>query len=398
MELPIKSILDSDLYKFTMQQAVLELFPNVDVTYRFKNRGKHRFTKDFLSILRESIQQMANLSLYDSEYLWLKEKIPFLKPWYLEYLKNYRFNPSQISTYLDREDDNLELSISGKWHSTILWEVPLMALISEIYFKEVDTNWEEDAESIELNARQKIEEMYMNKCLFSEFGTRRRRRYNVQDIVNNVFTKFQKEHQHPCFVGTSNVHLAMKYGIKAIGTMAHEWIMAMSVIESLRHANFYALKNWEKVYNADLGIALTDTFGTDSFFENFNKRHSKTYDGVRHDSGCPFDFTDKTITHYKNLGINPLSKFIIFSDSLNVNKAINIKKYCEDKINCSFGIGTHFTNDFQNSPALNMVIKLWSVYGVPVVKLGDGDGKEMGDKDAVRVAKWTMFGTPLDEQ
>lgn len=392
---PIKSILDNDLYKFTMQQAVLELFPKIRVTYRFKNRGQQRFNPHFVQRLRESINEMQNLSLSKDEYLWIKENIPFLKPLYCEYLKNYRYNPKEVYCYLDDNWD-LNISINGSWHSTILWEVPLMALVSELYFSYVETEWAEfsNVKNIRTKACEKEKRLVDAGAMFTDFGTRRRRSFLVQDEVVGTFVRMG----YPNFIGTSNVHLAMKYGIKAIGTMAHEWIMAMSVVEGLRHANYHALQNWVRVYNSDLGIALTDTFGTDSFFENFNKRLTKLYDGVRHDSGNPFDFTNKVIEHYTKMGVDPRSKIIVFSDGLNIDRAIELNEYCKGKIRASFGIGTHFTNDFENSPALNMVIKLWAVENTPVVKLSDSEGKVIGDRDAVRVALWTFFGKPLDEE
>jgi nicotinate phosphoribosyltransferase len=391
----LQSILDTDMYKLTMQQAVLELFPDVKVSYRFKNRGKQRFTPEFLQLLRQEIQKMSQLSLSIEEYSWLKANIPFFKPSYLEYLKNYRYDPNEVTCFLNEEKD-LELSINGKWHSTIMWEVPLMALISELYFKNIDTEWNHSDIEAEVRAGDKMRKLAKAGATFADFGTRRRRSSFVQTSVVGVMKRIQARMDYPCFAGTSNVYFAMKYGVKPIGTMAHEWIMGMSVVEGLRHANFHALQNWVRVYNSDLGIALTDTFGSDAFFDNFNKRLSKLYDGVRHDSGCPFEFADKVIVHYERMGIDPMSKTIVFSDGLNTDKAIEIKKYCEDKIKCSFGIGTHLTNDFENSPALNMVIKLWSVNDVPVVKLSDVDGKIMGDVDAVRVAEWTFRDKPLD--
>ncbi len=394
MEPIINSILDTDLYKLTMQQAVLELFPEVNVEYRFKNRGKQRFTLEFFFLLKKEIQKMVSLSLSNREYSWLKNNIPFFKPQYLEFLKNYRFNPEEIEISLDKDRD-LEISIKGPWRTTILWEVPLMALISELYFKTIDDDWDYWESEIQTNAYNKIKLLTENQCSFADFGTRRRRSFNVQDEVIREFNSFNKDSMKNNFVGTSNVYFAKKYEIKAIGTMAHEFIMGMSILEGLRHSNYYSLQNWVRVYNSDLGIALTDTFGSESFFENFNKRLSKLYDGIRHDSGCPFELIDEAIKHYKKMGIDPLSKSIVFSDGLNVDKAIEIKKYCENKIKCSFGIGTHLTNDFENSPALNMVIKLWSCEGVPVVKLSDTPGKEMGDPDAVKVAKWTFYGEKL---
>jgi len=389
----INSILDSDMYKFTMQQAVLELFPNENVSYRFKNRGKQRFNVRFLELLKEQIDYMSQLALTHYEYSWIKGNIPFFKPMYLEYLRNYRFNPNEVECYLC--DNDLVVNIQGSWHSTILWEVPLMAMISELYFKTMDTEWAGDMETVMDNqtslAYEKHGRLIAARCTYADFSTRRRRSFANQEN----FLRIVSSSKDIYFVGTSNVFFAMQFGLKPIGTMAHEWFMGNSVLEGLRHANYRALDNWIRVYGADLGIALTDTYGSEAFFANFNKRLARDYDGVRHDSGDPLEFADKVINHYNKLGINPRTKVIIFSDGLNVDKAIEIKEYCEGKIQCSFGIGTHFSNDFEGSPALNMVIKLWDVNGVPVVKLSDNPIKVMGDPDAVAVAKWTFFDEPL---
>ena len=201
------------------------------------------------------------------------------------------------------------------------------------------------------------------------------------------------------FVGTSNVYLAMKYGVKPIGTMAHEWIQGHCVLGGIRHANRYALDAWTRVYRGNLGIALTDTYGTNAFLEDFDTYLAKLFDGVRHDSGDPFRFVDKIVAHYKKLGINPRSKTIVFSDNLKPTTCIALLHYCEDNdICCSFGIGTNFTNDFPLSPlkALNMVIKLVRLNGIPVVKLSDDLGKIIGDPDMVRVIRYLYLGTPLD--
>ena len=380
-----------------MQQAVLELFPTAMVKYKFINRGKQRFNEKFLKALRTEIDAMATLKLTNEEYVWFKKTCPYIKNSYFDYLKNYRFNPNQVKIGLT-EDNNLWLEIEGLWCETILWEVPLMAMISELYFKIVETkwNWHKDAiADYRWNVAGKMNTLAKHNALLSEFGTRRRRSFDVQYAVMQTLT-FRNMYKN--FVGTSNVYLAMVFGVKPIGTAAHEWVMGNSVLEGLRNANYYAWNNWCRVYSGSLGIALTDTYGTDAFLNNFNMRLAKLYDGVRHDSGCPFVFTDKIIAHYKKNGIDPITKTIVFSDGLNVETAVKIREYCEGKIKCSFGIGTNLTNDFEYSPALNMVIKLYEVNNVPVVKLSDNPGKEMGDKDALRVAKWTFYGTPLDKE
>lgn len=392
----IKSILDNDLYKFTMQQSVLELFPQARATYKFKNRGPHKFTNNFIAALKDVVEEtFPKLKLSNQEYLFLKEKCSYLKPQYLEYLKNYRYNPDELKFHLDK-DDNLDLTISGELHKTILWEVPIMSIISEVFFNVIEKDWaysfkEEDYAWATQNKKNILID---NGCIFADFGTRRRRNYNIQDLIVKQFSKSSKDGPGK-FVGTSNVHLAMKYDVKPIGTMAHEWIMINSALEGLRNANYYALQNWVRVYNSNLGIALTDTYGTEAFLNNFNIRLSKLYDGVRHDSGDPIEFAEKIVNHYNKLNIDPTSKTIVFSDSLNPQKAVEINKYCQNKIKCSFGIGTNFTNDFEKSKALNMVIKLYSVNNIPVVKLSDDLGKETGEENALKVAKWTFFNEPV---
>jgi len=401
----IRSILDNDLYKFTMQMAVLELFPDVVAEYRFTNRGLQRFNEDFVRELKRIIdEETPKIILTDDEYTWLKESCPFFKPMYLEYLRNYRFDPSEVSVNLSGDDD-LDLRIKGPWHSSILWEIVLMAIISELYFDTVEPDWKNKKDksgSGYVSLLKKYasfmddigRELESGNCAFSEFGTRRRRSFELHDTVINALSGLET------FSGTSNVFFAKKYGLRAIGTIGHEWIMGISALLGLRNANLFALENWAEIYKGDLGIALSDTFGSGPFFDNFNLKLSKLYDGVRHDSGNPFTFADRVIEHYTKAGIDPMKKLIVFSDSLHARDAIKIKEYCEGKINCSFGIGTSLTNNpdfFSTSPPLNMVIKLHSVNGIPVVKLSDDEGKETGDPDAIRVANYTFGRKGLDE-
>jgi nicotinate phosphoribosyltransferase len=346
----------------------------------------------------ENINALSTLTLTESEFEFLKG-YKFLGVSYLEYLRNYRFNPTQVTVKF--LDGDLDIEIYGPWHETILWEVPLMAIISEAYFEHVDNDWKFTGFSSG-NGETWVNKQY-NKTIakankltemsdkFTDFGTRRRRSYDVQDLVVKAF----KESKVPNFFGTSNVHFAHKYGLKAIGTMAHEWIMGVSALESLRYANRFALQKWQEVYGGSLGYALTDTFGTDAFFRDFDTSLARLYDGVRHDSGCPFTFADKVIKHYETIGIDPTTKLIVFSDSLDVEKAIAISRHCKHRIRCSFGIGTNFTNDFSDSKPLNMVIKLRDVDGIPVVKLSDDHKKATGDKDALKVALWTFMKQPL---
>jgi nicotinate phosphoribosyltransferase len=383
--MPIQSILDQDLYKLTQQQAVLELYPDAIATYEFINRRpSNKFNEAFLKHLQTQLESVSKLSLAESEYKFLEKTCPYLKIWYLDYLRSYKFNLNELNFSLSNGE--LKLKICGPWYKTILWEVPLMALISESYFDKVDINWTDKGQKDKLEIKAKIFEN--NQIKLADFGTRRRRNFTTQELAVKILkNKMSKS----LFLGTSNVFLAMIHDLQPIGTLAHEWIMAHSVLSNLLHANKAAFENWAKVYKGKLGIALSDTYGSDAFFADFDGILSRLYDGVRHDSGDPFSFTDKTILHYKKLGINPLFKTIVFSDGLNPEAAVKIKDYCQDKINCVFGIGTNLSNDFDNSPALNIVIKLTAINDFPVVKLSDVPTKASGDETALKIAKWLFL-------
>jgi nicotinate phosphoribosyltransferase len=389
----IYSILDTDLYKLSMQYFVLQQYPEVDVTYTFNNRNKSmKFNTDALEWIQRSVKAMEGLRLKDHEYDWLKNNLPFLPITYRQYLSAYRFDANQVKIWLD-DDSQLQVTVAGKWRDTILWEVPLMSIISEVYFKMVDTDWSMDGQ--EQLALTKAQALSDAGCVFADFGTRRRRNFNTQDRVVELMKGFKG------FVGTSNPNIASRHDVKALGTIAHECYMGVSVLEGLRHVNRFTMDKWQEVYKADLGIALPDTYGVDAFLGDFSLVHAKSWDGVRHDSGDPKLFTDKIIAHYQKLRIDPTTKTIVFSDGLDVPTAIDLNNYCKGKIRCSFGIGTNFTNDFKRlsdgtkSKALNMVIKLRDVNGIPVVKLSDTPTKAIGDPDAIRVAKWTFFGDKL---
>jgi nicotinate phosphoribosyltransferase len=358
----------------------------VPVRYVFNNRRPEgKFNPDFMEKFQEEIRSMAELYLTHSESSWLKLKCPWLGDDYISYLENYRFDPREVKAELISRE--LVLEINGPWERTILWEVPLMALISELYFQRCDWEWQFNEKEQIQRAEDKANALVGMK--YADFGTRRRRDFRTQNLV--VKTMRDRED----FSGTSNVLLAMNHGIKPIGTMAHEWIMGVSALESLRHANRYALRIWSDVYKGNLGIALPDTFGTAAFFGDFDGYLARLFDGVRHDSGNAFEFGDKVIKHYEGLRIEPQTKYAVFTDGLNVKTAREINEYFKGRIRVSFGIGTNFTNDFPASPPLNMVIKLARCNGIPVVKLSDSPGKAIGDNDALQVAKWTFFGQKL---
>lgn len=386
----INYLTDTDLYKLTMQQAVMQHFPDLKVKYRFIDRNELKFPKGFARELVYQVHMMKNIRLRESEEKYLRT-LPFLSDLYVDLLRGYSFDPEELTIKQDKKG-RLSIDIQGYWYSTILWEVPLMALISELYFKmkyadEIhrgdlflfdDNNKRKDKEKAEL--------MVSHNAYFADFGSRRRYSFDNQE---RVITNLKKFTNH-CFVGTSNIHFARTMGLKPIGTMAHEWIMTMGAVYGYKMSNDIAFNKWTETYGGDLGIALTDTYTTEIFFKSFDMKMSKLFDGMRHDSGDPLEFADKCIAHYEKLGIDPMTKVIVFSDGLNTEEAARIKEYCAGKIKCSFGIGTNLTNDVGVKP-LNIVIKISEVLvkdqWVPAVKLSDNKGKNTGDKKEVQLCK-----------
>lgn len=381
---PLSSILDNDFYKVTMQQGVIRLFPGAKALYQFINRGKHLFPPGFAIALRSAVNSMALLKLSREEKRFLQLNCPYLDPVYLDFLEGYRFNPDEV--HIEQEGDQLKVSVEGLWYRTILWEVPLMSLICELYYVLSNANRISDQEVIDL-ARHKIESYRDLGVTVAEFGTRRRYSYQVQRLVLQSLSTYGKG----SFIGTSNVHLAMLHQTKPIGTHAHEWFMFHAARYGFKMANAMGLEHWVQVYRGDLGIALSDTYTTDVFFKQFDKMFSKLFDGVRHDSGDPLIFADKVIAHYQRMGIDPKSKTIIFSDGLDYEKVVRIADHCRDKIGMSFGIGTNFTNDAGPVP-MNIVIKMTEAHPqdgewTEVVKLSDEQGKYTGNPEMINLAK-----------
>ncbi|KTG25136.1 nicotinate phosphoribosyltransferase [Idiomarina sp. WRN-38] len=382
----LTSLLDNDFYKITMQNAVIKRFPYAHARYAFINRGEHAFPEGFGEALRGEVDRMATLRLSDEEKRYLQTTCPYLDPTYLDFLAGFRYDPSEVT--IEQQGSELSVVMEGPWYRTILWEVPLMALISELWYQLRGVGVSEDDEAlIERRTREKIELYRQHGLKIAEFGTRRRFSFAVHDRVVEALRHYGGE----AFSGTSNVLLAMRHGVKPIGTHAHEWFMFHGARFGFKMANSLALEHWVDVYRGDLGIALTDTFTTRAFFESFDKKFAKLFDGVRHDSGDPIEFADATIAHYQRLGINPLSKTIIFSDALTPEKVERIRAFCQGRIGMAFGIGTNFTNDIGVAP-MNMVIKMVEARPegqgwLPVVKLSDVPTKNTGDPEMIALAK-----------
>lgn len=382
--LTLPSILDNDFYKFTMQQCVVKLFPKAQARYQFINRGKHVFPEGFADALRRSVDAMSELGLTKEEKHYFARTCPYMDPVYMDFLQGYSYNPEEV--IIEQQGGEVSIHIEGPWYRTILWEVPLLALVSELYYRLRGDERNGDEEVAE-TTRRKIEQYKDLKLTIAEFGTRRRHSFDVHRLVVDTL----KAYGNGSFVGSSNVYLAMQSATKPIGTHAHEWFMFHAAQFGFKMANTLALEHWVDVYRGDLGIALSDTYTTAEFFEVFDKKFAKLFDGVRHDSGDPMEFADKTIAHYQHLGIDPLSKTIIFSDALNTEKVARIAEHCHGRIGISFGIGTNFTNDV-GLKAMNIVLKMTEARPegqdwTPVVKLSDEKGKYSGDPRMIALAK-----------
>lgn len=380
----INSILDNDMYKFSMQQAVCQLYPRAEARYEFINRGGTKFPPDFDFLLYGQIRYFSELKLTGEEKWFLKNICYYLQPPYIDFLAGYRYDPNEVSILLEGGD--LKITIEGPWYRAILWEVPLLALISELYFLCMHkTSLPGDLSFIE-KAKDKARRLKLIGVKFSDFGTRRRYSKVVQEEVIKQLKEFGME----CFSGTSNVYFAKANCVKPIGTQAHEWYMFHAAKFGFRSANKVGMEQWVNVYKGDLGIALADTFTSDSFFESFNTQFAKLFDGVRQDSGDPFEFIEKTIKRYRKLGIDPRDKTIVFSDNLNVDLVEKIHDSCKGRIRDAYGIGTNFTNDVGVSP-LNMVIKMAACRDegewMPACKLSDVPTKYTGDFGAIELAK-----------
>lgn len=386
----IPSILDTDLYKFTTSYAYSKLYPRAYGQFRFIDRNETCYPKGFAEQLKEETKAMAQLSLSRDEELFLHQELPYLPPTYIDFLKGFRFNPEELIIKQD-EAGHLSIIAEGLLYRVTLWETPILALVSELYYR--ITGAKPDMEYAEQAITKKAKALAQERISFSMFGMRRRFSFEVELRM----TELLKQHAGPCLYGTSNVHIAHLLGLKVSGTHPHEWIQFHGAMYGYKMANYMSMEDWINVYDGDLGTVLTDTYTTDVFMRNFSKKHAMLYTSVRHDSGDPFVFTDKVIQRYQELRVDPKIKYIIFSDGLNVERAIEIANYCKGRIGASFGIGTNFSCDVGNDiKARNIVMKLWQCKMTerdrwhPCVKLSDVGGKHTGEASEIRLAQETL--------
>ena len=387
--LPERQILDNDLYKFSMMWFVMNHFANSIVRYEFIDRRGNKYPMGLGRILRKRIDTFRDIKLSKEHRIEFQKKCgSYLPNLFFDFLEGFRLDPSEVSIFQE-EDGKLKIMVEGYWYRTILWEIILMSEISEINYLMLDQK--PDLSKFDEIDHKKAFDLQMNGVTFADFGTRRRFSFENQDrVIRNLISGGGKS-----FVGTSNVYFSIKYGVKAIGTFAHEAVSAVAAMLGYAHANRNMMEMWTETFGGNLGIALTDTFGLDSFLNDFDAKYARLFDGVRHDSADPFKFADRVVEHYNKLNIDPMSKTIVYSDGLNVEEAIKLADYCRSKIRTSFGIGTYFTNDIPGITPLNIVIKLFMIDGKHVIKLSDVDGKNTGDKRTADVVKELIGYKPL---
>lgn len=380
----LHTLLDTDAYKLHMQQAVFHHYYDVHVAAEFRCRGD-----DLLGIyadsIREQVDAMQHLTLQDDEYQWLSG-LPFFKPDYLNWLRDFRYKPEQVTVVND--NGKLDIRLEGPWREVIMWEVPLLAVISELAhrYRSPETGVEQAVASLEnkLAAFSTLTEgLDMSRFRLMDFGTRRRFSRDVQEAI------VKRLQQEPWFVGTSNYDLARRLNLTPMGTQAHEWFQAHQQISpDLANSQRAALAAWLEEYPNQLGIALTDCITMDAFLRDFGPEFAERYQGLRHDSGDPVEWGEKAIAHYQKLGIDPLNKVLVFSDNLDLAKAVELYRHFSTRVNLSFGIGTRLTCDIPQVKPLNIVIKLVECNGKPVAKLSDSPGKTIcHDKAFVRALR-----------
>ncbi|RLL49625.1 nicotinate phosphoribosyltransferase [Acinetobacter cumulans] len=394
----IQSLLDTDLYKFTMLQVVLHKFPQTHSVYHFRCRNLQDTVYplvDILDDLNEQLDHLCTLQFKEDELLYLRS-LRFLKSDFVDYLELFQLKRRFIKAGIDSEG-RLDIWVEGPMVQAMMFEIFVLALVNELYFRRIRSDEVLLEGQRRLDVKVELLKHYTEvqgsdepPFLVSDFGTRRRYSFAWQKHVIQAFNQAAPE----IFRGTSNVLIAKELGLTPIGTMAHEFLQAFQALDvRLRNFQKSALETWVQEYRGDLGIALTDVVGMDAFLKDFDLYFAKLFDGLRHDSGDPYEWGDKAYAHYKKLKIDSKTKMLTFSDGLDLEKAWSLHNYFKDRFQVSFGIGTNLTNDMGQTP-LNIVLKLVECNGQSVAKISDSPGKTMTDNDTFLAYLRQVFEIP----
>ena len=372
----ITSLLDTDLYKFTMMQAVLHQFPGAQVSYKFKCRTTGVKLAPYVDEIRAEIRSLCKLQFTEQELDWMRA-LRFIKSDFVDFLGLFRLNEKYIDV-VGLPNGEIDIRIHGPWLHTILFEIPVLAIVNEVYFRNTQPvpDYVEGRQRLDTKIAQ-LQEADLGDLKIADYGTRRRFSKAWHEEVLRVLTSRLGSGATGRFAGTSNALFAMKLGLTPLGTMAHEYLQACQALgPRLRDSQVFGFETWAREYRGDLGIALSDVYGIEPFLRDFDMYFCKLFDGARHDSGDPFTWGERMIEHYKNNRVDPLTKTLIFSDGLTVPRTIELYQRFRGRCQLAFGIGTNLTNDLGYEP-LQIVIKMVECNGQPVAKLSDTPSKNM---------------------
>ena len=379
----ITSLLDTDLYKFTMMQVVLHHFPGAQVEYRFKCRNPGVDLAPHVDEIREQISWLCTLRFKESELAYLRG-LRFIKSDFVDFLGLFQLNTKYITVSRSAKNDGeIEIVIKGPWLHTILFEIPVLAIVNEVYFRATQKlpDFAEGRSRLRAKIRQITEDPRLagsDGPKIADYGTRRRFSRLWHDEVLQTLKEAFGDH----LAGTSNVYYAMKHGLIPLGTMAHEYLQACQALgPRLRDSQTFGFEMWAKEYRGDLGIALSDVYGMDAFLRDFDMYFCKLFDGARHDSGDPISWGERMIEHYEHNRVDPKTKTLVFSDALTFPRVVELYLRFRDRARTAFGVGTNLTNDLGYTP-LQIVIKMVRCNGQPVAKLSDSPEKNMCEDEA----------------
>ncbi|GAB2464298.1 nicotinate phosphoribosyltransferase [Comamonas humi] len=397
----IQSLLDTDLYKFTMMQVVLHQFPWASVEYKFRCRNPGVQLAPLVGEIREEIRHLCSLQFQDAELAYLRS-LRFIKSDFVDFLGVFKLSEKYI-TVSPLPSGEIDITIRGPWLHTILFEIPVLAIVNEVYFRRTQPqpDWAEGRRRLEGKVAA-MRAAGLEDLKIADYGTRRRfSRVWQEEVLRTLCRELGVSTVRPVpgarigqLAGTSNLLLAMKLGLTPLGTMAHEYLQACQALgPRLRESQIYGFEMWAKEYRGDLGIALSDVYGMDAFLRDFDLYFCKLFDGARHDSGDPFAWGERLLAHYQHHKVDPLTKVLIFSDALTIPRTIALYQRFHGRCQLAFGVGTNLTNDLGYEP-LQIVIKMTRCNGQSVAKISDTPGKGMCDDQKYLAYLRQVFGLP----
>lgn len=354
----INHFTDNDLYTFSCQYYIMQQYPRAEVEYTFIDRNNTVYPEGFDKLLQQQVDYMRNVIITDEEIEFMTTRCVWLPVWYFIFLRGYRFNPGEVEISQD-EEGHLSIRIVGKWFSTIMWEMPLLSCISEIIHILNGDDEKYDIATERQKVVEKSEKIFSSGLVLGDMGTRRRFSYEHQKMVLETMAEvYRSKRWEGIFTGTSNVYLAMLLDLKPLGTLSHQIISFEENVSGVFECNYSVMKKFSDVYDGNNGIYLYDCFGDELFFKNLSKRMAMMYSGLRVDSGVEEEQTEKIIEKYISLGIDPTTKQVVYSNGLDIDRCIEIHRYCNGRVQDSYGVGTNLMCDINDVRPSNIVIKL----------------------------------------